>query len=110
LKVVDPNSQVYLISGAQETKVQVTVEPPAPSSPNRSSTIQMSGAISEQLHYSAEATGVESDLTASLVSNGSGAPQEKYFVDNVSVSAEAYVNEREKFANSLMKLNFMEAP
>ncbi|MBL7670072.1 MAG: hypothetical protein JNM39_06270 [Bdellovibrionaceae bacterium] len=103
LKVVDPNSKAYLISGAQEFKMQIASQSAGPeSSPDMSAGVQMFGGMSEQLHYSAEATGVESDLNASIVFNGNSAPEEKYFVDDVFVSSEAYASERDKFSNSMM--------
>lgn len=98
LKAVDLKDQLYLISGSQKINMKMVMSEPSPNNPPSS---QAFGSISEELQYLHEASGTSSSLIASLTMNGNEA-NERYVVDGVSVTAEAYELERNKFANSMM--------
>ncbi len=99
LKVVDLDSQVYLISGLQDIDIKMIQ-----SMSGHQMNFAVTGAAKEEFRYFAQATNTESNLVATAVFNGTSAT-EKYLVDGVEVTAEAYMAERDKFANSMLNSN-----
>jgi hypothetical protein len=105
LKAVDLDGQPHLISGTQDINMKMIM--PVPSQ-GQQSVPQLFGGMKEELRYLHQASGVESFLRATLTMNGNNA-NENYSVDGVSVTAEAYVSERDKFANSMMAFGKQES-
>lgn len=94
-KAVDLSGGAHLITGEQNINMTMVISPQAGSVP------QAAGSVQEGLKYLQTASGVESNLSAELIMKGNSA-DEKYFVDGVRVTAQAYMSERDKFANSMM--------
>lgn len=101
LKAIDLVGQVLLVTGSQDINMSMTMTTPSSGS-NQMPVPQIFGSAKEDLRYLQESTNTSSSLSANVKFNGSSQPDEKYFVDGVSVTAEAYANERNKFANSMM--------
>lgn len=99
IKAVDLQEKVHMISGSSDANITMLM--PTGPGPGPQPMPQMSGSMKEELNYLQEASGISSALSASITFSGSS-PDEKYFVDGVSVTATAYANERDKFANSMM--------
>jgi hypothetical protein len=96
MKAVDLEGQAYLVSGAQDVNMNMTMPSQYDQAP------QIFGAMKEDLQYLHEASGTRSALSASVTMNGNSA-DEKYLVDGVAVTAQAYLSERDKFANSMIE-------
>lgn len=99
LKAVDLGGQVHLISGKQEFNLKMTMPV---QQPNGVSMSQGMGGGKEDLQYFQQNTGVSSSFNFVATFSGSSV-DERYFIDGNSVTKEAYIRERTKFANSMME-------